>query len=44
MPIGQVIYVPVEGEIITPYNKKGNAKYNAQPDRPIESMMWKNKF
>jgi dCTP deaminase len=44
MPIGQVIYFPVEGEIITPYNKKGNAKYNAQPDRPIESMMWKNKF
>lgn len=44
MPIGQLIYFPVEGNILTPYQSKGNAKYSNQPDRPIESMMWKNKF
>ena len=44
MPIGQLIYFPVDGEIEIKYNQKGNAKYNAQPNRPIESMMWKNKF
>jgi hypothetical protein len=26
------------------YNQKSNAKYSGQPDRPVESMMWKNKF
>jgi|694.fasta_scaffold89258_6 hypothetical protein len=26
------------------YNQKANAKYGNQPNRPIESMMWKNKF
>jgi dCTP deaminase len=44
MPIGQLIYFPVEGEIEVKYNQKANAKYSGQPDRPIESMMWKNKF
>jgi dCTP deaminase len=44
MPIGQLIYFPVDGEIEIAYNKKGNAKYSNQPDKPIESMMWKNKF
>ena len=44
MPIGQLIYFPVEGEIENPYNKKKNAKYTDQPDKPVESMMWKNKF
>jgi dCTP deaminase len=44
MPIGQLIYFPVEGEILTDYQSKKNAKYSNQPDRPIESMMWKNKF
>jgi dCTP deaminase len=44
MPIGQLIYFPVEGEIGTKYNQKANAKYAGQPNRPIESMMWKNKF
>ncbi|MBO9594168.1 MAG: dCTP deaminase [Niabella sp.] len=44
MPIGQLIYFPVEGEIEVKYNQKQNAKYSSQPDRPIESMMWKNKF
>ena len=44
MPIGQLIYFPVEGEIEISYNKKKNAKYSGQPDKPVESMMWKNSF
>lgn len=44
MPIGQLIYFPVDGEIEVKYNQKGNAKYSGQPNRPVESMMWKNKF
>jgi len=44
MPIGQLIYFPVEGEIEVKYNQKKNAKYSGQINRPVESMMWKNKF
>jgi len=44
MPIGQLIYFPVEGEIEVKYNQKKNAKYSGQPNRPVESMMWKNRF
>ncbi len=44
MPIGQLIYFPVDGEIEVKYNQKKNAKYSGQPNKPIESMMWKNKF
>jgi dCTP deaminase len=44
MPVGQLIYFPVEGEIEVKYNQKANAKYSGQPNRPVESMMWKNKF
>jgi dCTP deaminase len=44
MPIGQLIYFPVDGEIEVKYNQKKNAKYSGQPNRPVESMMWKNKF
>ena len=44
MPIGQLIYFPVDGEIEVKYNQKKNAKYSQQPDKPIESMMWKNQF
>jgi dCTP deaminase len=44
MPIGQLIYFPADGEILVPYNTKKNAKYSGQPNRPVESMMWKNKF
>jgi dCTP deaminase len=44
MPIGQLIYFPVDGEIEVKYNQKANAKYSGQPNKPIESMMWKNKF
>lgn len=44
MPIGQLIYFTVEGDIINYYNKKKNAKYNERTIHPVESMMWKNKF
>jgi len=44
MPVGQLIYFQVEGEIGTTYDKKKDAKYTGQPDKPVESMMWKNKF
>ncbi len=44
MPIGQLIYFPVDGEIAVKYNNKKDAKYSGQPNRPVESMMWKNKF
>lgn len=44
MPVGQLIYFTVEGEINNYYNKKKNAKYIRRTDKPVESMMWKNKF
>jgi dCTP deaminase len=44
MPIGQLIYFKVTGEIENYYNKKTNAKYNLRTIFPVESMMWKNKF
>ncbi|MGK0389105.1 MAG: dCTP deaminase [Maribacter sp.] len=44
MPVGQLIYFKVDGEIENYYNKKKNAKYNTRTTKPVESMMWKNKF
>ncbi len=44
MPVGQLIYFMVEGDIQNYYNKKKGAKYNEVTDKPVESMMWKNKF
>lgn len=44
MPIGQLIYFGVDGDIENYYNKKSNAKYNERTVKPVESMMWKNKF
>src|SRR6202051_3876623 len=44
MPIGQLIYFPVDGEIGVKYNQKKDAKYAGQTNKPVESMMWKNKF
>jgi dCTP deaminase len=44
MPIGQLIYFVVDGNIATMYNAKDNAKYNHKTTRPVESMMWKNTF
>ena len=42
MPIGQLIYFAVGGEVAIPYNRKKSAKYNKRSTRPVESMMWKN--
>ncbi len=44
MPIGQLIYFEVTGNVINPYNKKETAKYTNRTIRPVESMMWKNSF
>ncbi len=44
MPIGQLIYFALEGEIDRYYNRKPNAKYNTRTIKPVESMMWKNTF
>ena len=44
MPVGQLIYFEIKGEILTPYNQKASAKYNEKVQRPVESMMWKNQF
>ncbi len=44
MPIGQLIYFSIDGEVKTQYNVKPSAKYNTRSEKPVESMMWKNKF
>ncbi len=44
MPIGQLIYFLVEGEILTSYKNKASAKYNDRVNIPVESMMWRNSF
>ncbi len=44
MPIGQLIYFEVMGDVINPYNRKDSAKYTNRTLRPVESMMWKNHF
>lgn len=44
MPIGQIIYFEVKGDIQTTYAKKQSAKYNSKTNHPVESMMWKNQF
>lgn len=42
MPIGQLIYFELKGQILTPYNKKSSAKYNQKTQLPVESHMWRN--
>tara|TARA_Y100000589_G_scaffold182898_1_gene173231 strand:+ start:912 stop:1448 length:537 start_codon:yes stop_codon:yes gene_type:complete len=44
MPIGQLIYFLVEGEVEIDYASKASAKYNQRTPEPVESMMWKNSF
>lgn len=44
MPIGQLIYFEVSGEVEVKYSDKKSAKYNDKTGKPMESMMWKNKF
>lgn len=42
MPIGQLIYFQVAGEISRYYHMKSDAKYNEKTIKPMESKMWKN--
>ena len=42
MPIGQLIYYVVQGDVERMYGTKKNAKYAQQEHLPKESMMWKN--
>src|SRR6476620_1394077 len=42
MPIGQLIYFPVHGDVAVSYAQKTSAKYNERSTLPVESMMWKN--
>ena len=44
MPIGQLIYFLVEGEVEVDYSNKASAKYNQRSSLPVDSMMWKNAF
>jgi dCTP deaminase len=44
MPIGQLIYFEVKGQVQNLYNRKANAKYTERTIRPVESMMWRNKW
>jgi dCTP deaminase len=42
MPIAQIIYFAIHGEIETPYTKKSSAKYTERTCLPQPSAMWKN--
>lgn len=42
MPIGQLLYFVVAGEVEVPYSKKPWAKYKKRTTKPVESMMYKN--
>lgn len=44
MPIGQLIYFEVSGDVETLYHSKASAKYTKKFALPVESMMWKNNF
>jgi len=44
MPVGQLIYYVVDGDVENPYHSKKGAKYSHQDHLPKESMMWKNNF
>jgi len=42
MPIGQILYFVIDGDVEIMYNMKKNAKYKHRTVKPVESMMWKN--
>jgi hypothetical protein len=44
MPIGQILYHTVLGEVERVYTKKPNAKFTTVDPKPKESGMYKNKF
>lgn len=44
MPIGQLIYFNVDGNVDHYYHSKKGAKYTRRTVKPVESMMWMNDF
>jgi dCTP deaminase len=44
MPIAQLIFYSVLGEVDVIYSNRKNSKYGNRSIKPVESMMWKNKF
>lgn len=44
MPIAQLIFFCTQGDTTVKYNKSKRSKYSSRSIKPIESMMWKNKF
>jgi len=42
MPIGQLYYFAIEGNVDQPYDKKPSAKYNGRDPKPQASRMWRN--
>ncbi len=42
MPIGQLIYFDVKGDITSRYTQRPESKYTQRTQQPIPSMMWKN--
>ena len=44
MPLAQLIFFEVAGEIDLAYQKVKTAKYISRSLKPVESMMWKNQF
>jgi dCTP deaminase len=44
MPIGQLIFFELHGAVERSYNNKPNAKYTRRTPRPVESMLFKNRF
>lgn len=42
MPIGQLIYHEVKGNVLTPYDAKPSAKYNGRNPKPMASQMHRN--
>lgn len=44
MPIGQLIYYKIDGDVENFYHGKDSAKYNERTMKPVESMMFKGKF
>ncbi|MCS7298008.1 MAG: dCTP deaminase [Bacteroidia bacterium] len=42
MPIGQLIFFTVEGEVEAPYLLRKDARYKERTELPLPSFMWKN--
>ncbi|MCS7162479.1 MAG: dCTP deaminase [Bacteroidia bacterium] len=42
MPIGQLIFFALEGEVAVPYGQKASAKYAQRNPLPMPSLYWKN--